>query len=75
VPTLPISKRRNVPTRKENGKLNLNEFEPDANLQIASFLLHRHVTIQQQSKERINLIAAKDIYDSRFDSFQFTKIN
>lgn len=53
---------------------NLKDFEPDNNLDIDSFLLHRYLSDIEESNGEINLKATKDVYDSRVDFFKFIKL-
>lgn len=50
------------------------QFFPDSNVMLEPFLLHRYLTGVRQTKEGIDLVAVKDIYDNRADKFYFKKI-
>jgi hypothetical protein len=52
---------------------NLNVFKPDDTLKIAPFLLHRYLMNLKELNGQISLIATKDTYYSRTDTFYFDK--
>lgn len=50
-----------------------DQFQSDNGVSISSFFLHRHLSIQTLDREKLEVLMAKDAYDSRVDKFVFKR--
>ncbi len=53
---------------------NVDKFQPDKDISVPNFLLHRYIYVTKYDKEVVEVRIMKDVYDSRSDEFVFVRV-